>query len=316
MPPICQRGKNVTLPLEEKERSNAGWLCAKWQHEWLCRRLDWLYVLAQLIFWERCRLCQWRAGGQTQRASFRLASFRLASLCPSCFAEMEAKDRFSLDKIELSSGVVIHVATACRYRGKVRTLLHRLKYKGDRLIACDLAWLLPPLLPLFGKLAGSQLLIVPVPLHGNRLAERKYNQASLLAACLAQKTTLPFTDSALMRVRHTAPQWGLAKAQRRENVAKAFAASACLVQGKVIVLVDDVFTSGATLGEASVALLEAGAQQVVAVAVARAELGERPGTVACPKARAASGQESGGRRFQAFLDGGKRLVNIFFGVNQ
>lgn len=122
------------------------------------------------------------------------------------------------------------------------------------------------------ELVGSAELIVPVPLNWRRLWQRKYNQAALLAYTLARETGLPCAPEALKRARATKPQMRLSRAERLKNVRGAFrVASAHLprVEGKHILLVDDVLTTGATAGACALALMDAGAKQVDVLALAR-----------------------------------------------
>ena len=107
-------------------------------------------------------------------------------------------------------------------------------------------------------------LVVPIPLHPQRKRKRGYNQSELLTDVLEQELDLPSLAAALNRSRHTRPQLGLTADERRANVLDAFTANRALVQGKRIMLVDDVFTTGSTLTAAAEALYQAGARSVTA----------------------------------------------------
>jgi ComF family protein len=125
--------------------------------------------------------------------------------------------------------------------------------------------------------AGSTVLkgadaLVPVPLHWRRLLRRRFNQSALLAYAIAAETSLPCAPELLQRIRHTTPQMKLTRRERLTNVAKAFAvppAAAAKIKDKVIVLVDDVVTTGATAEACAKALLKAGAKEVRVLALAR-----------------------------------------------
>jgi ComF family protein len=113
--------------------------------------------------------------------------------------------------------------------------------------------------------------IVPVPLHAVRLRERGFNQAALLGQALARLTGLPFDEWSLERRIHTEQhRAGMDAQARRESVSAAFQVGRPrLVEGERILLVDDVFTTGATVSACARVLLEAGAQEVFVLTVAR-----------------------------------------------
>jgi len=113
-------------------------------------------------------------------------------------------------------------------------------------------------------------LVVPVPLGKRRLHQRGYNQAGLVAAALAQRLNLPMREQALWRVRETRSQVGLDVPSRHANVQDAFRANPDLVRDQTVLLVDDLFTTGATLSACGQALILGGAREVLAVTVGRA----------------------------------------------
>lgn len=114
--------------------------------------------------------------------------------------------------------------------------------------------------------------IVPVPLHRMRLVKRRYNQAAILARYIARQTELPLLVDGLKRLKHTTPQSGLSRRQRKLNVKGAFAVPSSRLQQiekKRILLIDDVMTTGATLEACAKALKKAGAAQVRVLTLAR-----------------------------------------------
>jgi ComF family protein len=156
------------------------------------------------------------------------------------------------------------------YEGSLRVLLHQLKYAGRRRAAARIARLLLEVEPARGLVATSDV-VVPVPLHPRRLRARGFNQSALLAAALAESTGRAFAADALVRRRDTAPQSGLRAAERRRNVRDAFVVRRrASVAGRVVTLVDDVVTTGATAQACALALVAAGATEVRLLTAARA----------------------------------------------
>lgn len=159
--------------------------------------------------------------------------------------------------------------SALIYRDNARRIILAMKH-GDRM---DLArpaalWLLRAAQPLI----RPGMLVVPVPLHRFRLWQRRYNQAALLAAGLARLAALDHCPDALLRARFTGTQEGRSRADRfarLQGAMRAHPRHAALLQGREVLLVDDVMTSGATFAEAARACHAAGAKQVSVLALAR-----------------------------------------------
>lgn len=114
-------------------------------------------------------------------------------------------------------------------------------------------------------------IVVALPLANQRLKERGFNQAALLAAGVAKQLKLPVAHGAMLRIRETPPQSGLNREARIKNIRGAFACDTSLV-GKSVAIIDDVMTTGATLSEAARTLRNAGAERVEAWVLARALL--------------------------------------------
>lgn len=156
--------------------------------------------------------------------------------------------------------------------GAIRLAAHQLKYGGATTLAPLLArylvvaFLLHPWPAFYRRIDG----VTPVPLHAQRQQERGYNQAELLARAFCQQVGLPLRPEWLERQRLTRTQVGLHAHERKLNVADAFRAHPT-VRGKRILLIDDVYTTGATLSACAHAAQVAGASAVYALTLATAE---------------------------------------------
>ena len=167
------------------------------------------------------------------------AGWSIPRSCPMCM-----RGPFWLDGIR---AVAYH-------EGVLRTAIHCLKYRNHQALAEPLGSLLAEYVR---RTELEATVVVPVPLHGERLAQRGYNQAALLARVLGRALGLPVVEGSLVRVRHTLPQVDLNAAQRRENVRDAFRCVDDRLAGHRVLLVDDVYTTGATLLACGAALHQA-----------------------------------------------------------
>jgi ComF family protein len=159
------------------------------------------------------------------------------------------------------------------HEGSVRSRIHQFKFEGRTEWVPALVELLVAAHAGLGSTVPD--LILPVPLHAGRLRERGFNQSGLLAGGLARRLRAPVSFDVIVRKSRTQPQTGLTRRERLKNLKGAFDLSgANEVRGRRILLVDDVFTTGATLSECARTLKKkGGASEVSAVTVTRALLG-------------------------------------------
>lgn len=164
------------------------------------------------------------------------------------------------------------------YAGTMRSLLHLLKYDGLEPVAAKLGVLLAAQVMAIDGLP-AKMVVVPVPLYEGKRRERGFNQSELLAraTCDAMRRLCPAWEGelalrALVRQRATASQAGLTMQERRRNLRGVFSVPAPeKLRGRDVLLIDDIYTTGATARACSAALKKAGAARVWVATVARAQ---------------------------------------------
>jgi ComF family protein len=229
-----------------------------------------------LVFPDECRLCEQP-----------LQNVSRIPVCPACLslpkplkAEFFCRacrtpfvDAYPLDEHDL--------CTVCReslvnfdaaysfgsYEGPLRKLIHLFKYAKVESLALPLSRLLVQAMPIDERFD----VVIAMPMHWRKRWERGFNQAELLAKPVAKRCGLKMSTT-FRRKRYTKAQAGLTEVQRRENLKDSFfVRNAQQIAGKRILLIDDVFTTGATLRSAARALKAAGVAHVTALTLARVD---------------------------------------------
>ena len=217
--------------------------------------------LVELIYPARCAGCGRRGGWVCTECDGRVVRFA-PPWCAGCGVPAGLECRCADLPADLA-----YLRSAVPFDAWVRRAIIDFKYHDERARADHLADVLRGAFAA-GETEGIDAL-VPVPLHSTRLRARGYNQAALLAERVGQALNIPVIDG-LTRVRATVPQVGQHAAERRGNVADAFAARPEVdLRATQLVLIDDVCTTGSTLGACAAALRGAGAVRVGAATVAR-----------------------------------------------
>lgn len=237
----------------------------------------------QLVYPPQCMGCGETVAqtGALCPACWREADFITGACCFTCGApvpghpEGEEMRRSAAPALRCDECLALqrpwlHGRAALTYRGTGRKLALMLKH-GDRLdIAASLGdWVAAAAQPL----VHEDMLVVPIPLHPMRLFKRRYNQAFLLARPVARAHGMRLLPHLLQRRRHTPPQDHGKIHQRYDNLQGAFAIHPRyhdLIQGRPILLVDDVMASGATMSVAATCLTDAGAGPISTAVLARA----------------------------------------------
>jgi competence protein ComFC len=220
-----------------------------------------LSALADLFYPERCVGCERRASDVLCRTCFDALPRVGSPVCgrcglPTAFATLVCEECKNVDFGFQSARAPL------KYDGVGKQVVHALKYRGYKRVVGRLA------APLMLQVVGEDHFdaVVPVPLHSSRLRKRGFNQAELLARGVAEKMKATVSDT-LEVVRSTRDQVELSAAQRRANVAGAYTATKPL-RGKIL-LIDDVFTTGATMSACAGTMVRAGAKEVHALSLCR-----------------------------------------------
>ena len=207
------------------------------------------------------------------------------ALCAACWRSIDfirapLCDRLGIPMPYATGGIVVSAAAladppqydraraAAHFTGVVRDLVHKFKYADQH----DSRRLLGRWLSAAGhELLADADLLVPVPLHRSRLLSRRFNQAAMLAHEVSRLHNVPCDPQALARIKKTPQQVGLTRDQWQRNMSAAFSVPASAlgaIEGRHIVLIDDVITTGATIDACARALKAAGASRVDVLAAA------------------------------------------------
>lgn len=202
-------------------------------------------------------------------------------LCPNCLRELAFLEPPTNEEIEdrrrllghLPYPIGIYAAYTFIPEGVLQSVIHHFKYMD-----------MPRLARYFGDSVSKEFselrqfvdIVIPVPLHVTRYAERGYNQSEILAKSLARAFKKEMSAEVIKRVKPTPSQTGLSIAEREENVRDAFTLTKkgpAIITGKRVLVIDDVITTGATMASIGAALSEAHPKEVGFFTLAAAQLG-------------------------------------------
>jgi len=233
--------------------------------EYLYYELQTMNFLLDFLFPKRCVSCG-GLGSYICKHCFSKIEFIEKPVCPICQRQAVGgkthpgcQGRWRLD------GLIV----AARYSGPVKSAIAKVKYRWVYDIGKTLVNLLSSNLWRFE--ISNDLILVPIPLHKRRKNWRGFNQAEILAKSLSLKFNQPYGEY-LARIIETASQVGLKRDERKKNVKGAFSLRPLIdpekIKGRNFLLVDDVYTSGATMAESAKVLKKAQAKGVWGMAVA------------------------------------------------
>ena len=245
----------------------------------LADRFDWL---VDWLYPPRCRACSGRIHGRDTEyfcascwKHIQLVAHPLCNVCGRPFPDASGDDHYCGVCLARAPHFIGARAWACYPREELvehplRQVVQKFKYGRKVSLGKSLGRLMARGCQEFLSEVRADL-IVPVPLHLKRLRWRGFNQSLLLARQVSRVYNIPLDPFALQRNRETPPQTQLNEEERRKNMRDAFSLiSDRSVTGKSVLLVDDVYTSGATVNECSRTLKKNGAKQVYVLTLARA----------------------------------------------
>ena len=242
---------------------------------------SWLDALSSLFFPSPCRICQ---GPLTFHRSLicescweaiRLIEFPICPCCGTPFSWEESQTsavQFLCGTCRLQEPPFEQARSVAYYEGTMREAIHLFKYGKRQDMGRHLGRLMVSCFPPEWDLSAIDL-VLPIPLHLRRRWERGFNQSLILATALTDSLCLKLEARLLLRSRPTLPQSDLSLSEKFSNLKGAFSVRRPhKIEGQGILLVDDVYTSGATAQEASKTLLKAGAERVFVYTLARSVL--------------------------------------------
>jgi ComF family protein len=197
--------------------------------------------------------------------------FITGDICPTCgtiFPDSPAKSHLCGNCLE-NEPYFSCARAVFSYETIILDVIHQFKYGNNISVGAMLASFMADFS--FPDVDFTDYsLIIPVPLHIKRLRQRGFNQSIILAHALAKKWQISVNFSLLRRKKFTLTQTGLHKAERKQNIKGAFEVSDKKnISGKNVILVDDVYTTGATINECAKTLIKAGAQKITVLTLAR-----------------------------------------------
>lgn len=237
---------------------------------------SWIRLAELVLFPSFCRLC----GRILERPGERVVcedcwkkvTPHRASCCPACgrFFETAADSHACRKCVENPPPFAVHRSCG-RYEGALKDLILLFKYRRFSVLGGGLGRFAFRTLGADPDLWRGIDAIVPVPIHPRRKRGRGFNQAAVFAAELGRLEGAAILNGALIKVRNVPPQTSLEAGERERNVRGVYAVKKeAAVRGKILLLADDVYTTGSTIKECSRTLLAAGAKEVRAVTIAQA----------------------------------------------
>ena len=201
-------------------------------------------------------------------------------ICESCQQDLPFSNGKTCERCGMSISSMARVCNRCKNREKtfkfamspfnyedtIIKIVHGLKYKNQKYVVPTMAYYMAEC---YKQHKAKCDLIIPVPIHESRRKQRGYNQSELIANDLKDKINLPLLCDVLVKNKETKAQVSLNYKERQENLKEAFkVVDKKMIKNKIVLLVDDVFTTGATAAVCTKQLLKAGAKEVIVLCFA------------------------------------------------
>ena len=228
-------------------------------------------IFLDILFPKFCLNCE-REGNYLCQDCFYLIDILDRQYCPFCFPPKITLDGKTCESCKRTKKLKGLFCAASYENFIVKKTINRFKYRPYlKDLAPILASLIITYLIKLNKLSDfGDFSLVPIPLHKRKLKLRGYNQAEELAKEISTILKIPVLSNVLLKIKNTPAQVELKKEERRENIKNAFLCKdPAMIKNKKILLVDDVFTTGATMEECALVLRNSGAKEVWGMVVAR-----------------------------------------------
>lgn len=228
--------------------------------------------LSEIFFPKICVVCK-KDGADFCDDCINLCEISQEQYCPFCFTPQITKDGKSCG--HHNQQYLDALFFACDYQNRIANIvIKKFKYGSLKDLSQPLAKMIYLHLLAVGKNKDDfkNFVIIPVPITKNKENLRGFNQSMVLANALSEILEIPVIKTGLYKIKETQTQAQLGKQERKENVLNVFKANSEQLKNKNIILIDDVYTTGATCNECAKILKQAGAKTVVAMTVARESL--------------------------------------------
>jgi len=189
-----------------------------------------------------------------------------SNICKICGEPMNRAASSVCERCKTSDIFFSATSSWALFEDPLKRAIHNLKYKRNIGLGEVFA---EPLTKLFFGCDWHVDLITAVPLDRDRRRERGFNQSIMLARPISWLTKIPLKENAIARSRITRSQVGLSREERKKNMSDAFKGAPEIVSGKIILIIDDVITTGSTINACSKAMIESGAERVFGLTLAR-----------------------------------------------